>query len=287
MRGAEEAGFQAYVRSLRRWTPLDRETELELAQRWAEKRDPKAAHALVEANLLFVVKVANSFRRYGMPIADLVAEGNLGLLQAVQRFDASRDVRFVTYAAYWIRAYVLAYVVRHWSVVRFGSAARQTRLFFGLQRTRARLQSALGHTADPGEIDELLAKRFATTPEQIREMTGRLGDRDVSLDAPAYRTGSAAQVTQLFDDSDSQEDDLGQRQREQRVREELGRIDGKLNDRERYILQHRLLAEEPQTLFELGQSMRLSRERVRQLEERLKRKLRVVLSDLAPQAEAA
>jgi RNA polymerase sigma-32 factor len=287
MRGAEEPGFAAYVRSLRRWAPLDRQTEVALAQRWADERDPAAAQALVQANLLFVVKVANSFRRYGMPIADLVAEGNLGLLQAVRRFDAGREVRFVTYAAYWIRAYVLAYVVRHWSVVRFGSAARQTRLFFGLQRTRARLQSALGPSADPGDIDELLAKRFATTPEQIREMTGRLGDRDVSLDAPAYRTGSAAQVTQLFDDGDSQEDDLGQRQREQRVRDELGRIDGALSERERYILQHRLLADEPQTLLELGRSMQLSRERVRQLEERLKRKLRVVLSDLAPAAEAA
>jgi RNA polymerase sigma-32 factor len=205
----------------------------------------------------------------------------------VQHFDNTRGVRFVTYAAYWIRAYILAHVVRQWSLVRMGSAARQTRLFFGLQRTRARLQSALGHVVDPGEIDELLAARFATTPDQIREMSGRLGDRDVSLDAPAHRDGTAAQVTQLFDDSDSQEDDLGQRQRERRVREELGRIEGELSDRERYILEHRLLADEAETLFEIGRRLKLSRERVRQLEERLKLKLRRVLSDLAPKAEAA
>src|SRR3954451_3240718 len=155
---AEDQGFQAYLSAIQRFQPLDRETELKLARRWLRRGDRAAAHTLVTAHLRFVVKIANSYRGYGIKVADLVEEGNIGLLEAVKRFDPSRNLRFMTYAAYWIRAYILAHVLKQWSMVGVGTGPLQSKLFFRMARERAKITAALGDNMSESAIQERLAE---------------------------------------------------------------------------------------------------------------------------------
>src|SRR5438552_4033334 len=157
---AEDEGFRSYLSAISHFQPLDRETELKLARRWLRRKDFAAAHTLVEAHLRFVVKIANGYRGYGLRVADLVEEGNIGLLEAVKRFDPSRNLRFMTYAAYWIRAYILSHVLKQWSLVATGTGPMQSKLFFRMARERAKISAALGARNDTSEIEGLLAKRF-------------------------------------------------------------------------------------------------------------------------------
>jgi RNA polymerase sigma-32 factor len=284
----DDDGFSAYLSAIQHFQPLDRETELRLARRWRKRKDFDAANTLVEAHLKFVVKIANGYRGYGIRVADLVEEGNIGLLEAVRRFDPSRNLRFMTYAAYWIRAYILAHVLKQWSLVGVGTGPMQSKLFFRMARERAKITSALGATADESDVEELLAKKFGTSIERIRSMTGRLDGKDQSLDAAAYRDGSATGLDLLPDDvSEGPEQYTVRTQRCNLIRQRLGGLQNGLSSRERYILEHRLLTDEGDTLAEIGRKLGLSRERVRQLEERLKGKLRRALSEFQPQAMRA
>jgi RNA polymerase sigma-32 factor len=284
----DDDGFSAYLSAIQNFQPLDRETELRLARRWQKRKDFDAANQLVEAHLKFVVKIANGYRGYGIRVADLVEEGNIGLLEAVRRFDPSRNLRFMTYAAYWIRAYILAHVLKQWSLVGVGTGPMQSKLFFRMARERAKITSALGATADESDVEELLAKKFGTSPERIRSMTGRLDGKDLSLDAAAYRDGSATALDLLPDDvSEGPEQYTARTQRCDLIRARLGGLHNGLSSRERYILDNRLLTDEPDTLAEIGRKLGLSRERVRQLEERLKTKLRRALAEFQPQAMRA
>lgn len=279
----DDPGFQAYLSKIQRFEPLDRATELKLARRWLKKGDRDAAHQLVTAHLRFVVKIANSYRGYGIRVADLVEEGNIGLLEAVKRFDPSRNLRFMTYAAYWIRAYILAHVLKQWSLVGVGTGPMQSKLFFRMARERAKITSALGAAANESDVEGLLAKKFNTTPERIRDMTGRLEGKDASLDAAAYREGQATALDLLADDVSEGQDDRAERlERDHIVRHRISGLLRGLSARERYILDHRLLTDEPDTLADIGRELTLSRERVRQLEERLKLKLRRALAEFEP-----
>jgi RNA polymerase sigma-32 factor len=279
----EDAGFRAYLNAIQQFEPLDRETELKLARRWQRKHDLEAAHQLVRANLRFVVKIANHYRGYGFRIADLVEEGNIGLLEAVKRFDPSRNLRFMTYAAYWIRAYILAHVLKQWSLVGVGTGPLQSKLFFRMARERAKISAALGDNMSEDAIQARLAEKFNTTPERIRDMSGRLDGKDLSLDMAAYRDGSVSELDLLESDAEGQEDLCARAQRDDQVRRRLCRLMSSMNDRERYIVERRLLADEAETLAEIGRHLSLSRERVRQLEERLKHKLRRALAEFHPQ----
>lgn len=281
---AEDDAFQAYLSKIQQFEPLDRDTELKLARRWQKRGDVQAAHALVQAHLRFVVKIANGYRGYGLKVADLVEEGNIGLLEAVKRFDPSRNLRFMTYAAYWIRAYVLAHVLKQSSLVGVGTGPMQSKLFFRMARERAKIMTALGSDTSEADVEQLLAKRFGTTPERIRDMTGRLDGRDLSLDAAAYRDGSATGLDLLPDEqAEGQEDRAARLEQEDRIRACLGVVVRGLSVRERYILDHRLLSDDAATLADIGRHLNLSRERVRQLEERLKVKLRRALAEFEPQ----
>jgi RNA polymerase sigma-32 factor len=280
---AEDAGFRAYLNAIQRFQPLDRETELKLARRWLKRNDVEAAHTLVRANLRFVVKIANHYRGYGFRIADLVEEGNIGLLEAVKRFDPARNLRFMTYAAYWIRAYILAHVLKQWSMVGVGTGPLQSKLFFRMARERAKISAALGNNMSESAMEEKLAEKFGTTTERIRDMTGRLDGKDMSLDMAAYRDGSVSELDLLECDAEGQEDLCVKAQRDDLVRRRVCRLMQSMNDRERYIVERRLLADEAETLAEIGRHLSLSRERVRQLEERLKSKLRRALADFHPQ----
>jgi RNA polymerase sigma-32 factor len=281
----DDPGFQGYLSAIQQFAPLDRETELKLARRWLKRKDVSAAHTLVQAHLRFVVKIANSYRGYGLRVADLVEEGNIGLLEAVKRFDPSRNLRFMTYAAYWIRAYILAHVLKQWSMVGVGTGPMQSKLFFRMSRERAKITSALGAAANESDVEELLARKFGTTPERIRDMTGRLEGKDSSLDAAAFRDGQATALDLLPDEvSEGQEDRTARIQRDEVIRQRVGGLIRGLSPRERYILDNRLLTDEASTLAEIGRHLSLSRERVRQLEERLKLKLRRALAEFEPQA---
>lgn len=281
----EDRGFDRYLAAIGRFPILDRETELELARQY-RAGVKEAGDRLVQANLRFVVKIANGYRGYGFRVADLVEEGNLGLLEAVRRFDPERKLRFMTYAAYWIRAYILAHVLKQWSIVGVGTGPLQSKLFFRLQTERASLAQKLG--GDEGSIDATLAERFGTSVERIQAMSGRLAGRDSSLDAQVYDDSDVTMLDVLAADADDQEQRTADRQRDARVRAALRRVWHSLDERERLIVEERLLpGDEGATLAELGLRLGLSRERVRQLEERVKAKLRRVLEPLVSEAGLA
>ncbi len=280
----EDAGFTAYLASIQKYEPLDREEELRLARRWIRRKDREAADTLVRANLRFVVKIAMQYRGYGLRVSDLVEEGNIGLCEAVRRFDPSRGLRFMTYAAYWIRAYVLAHVLKQWSMVGVGTGPLQSKLFFRMSRERARITTALGADGTPSAVEERLAAKFGTSVERIRDMTGRLEAKDSSLDQAAWKDGAETQLDRLADDrGEGQEESFERLQRESIVRARVTGISRTLSPRERYILAKRLLCDEQDTLAEIGRHLNLSRERVRQIEDRLKLKLRRALPEFEPQ----
>lgn len=276
-RQGDDPGFRRYVSAIQHFPVLDREAELRLARRFKNQGDRKAADALVQSNLRYVVKIAAQYRGYGFRRADLVEEGNLGLLEAVLRFDPGRKLRFMTYASYWIRAYVLAHVLKQFSIVGVGTGPLQSKMFFRLHRERARLSAQLG--ADDSSIDSTLASTFHTSEERVRQMAERLDGRDASLDMVAYREGTTTLLDTLTDDRPSQEEDTATAERAARVRHYLAAARHQLDERERMILEERLLSTDDEvTLADLGRRMGLSRERVRQLEERVKHKLRRALS---------
>ena len=281
-----DAGFQTYLSGIAKYPLLTREDEVALARRYRDRGDRRAADVLVTSNLRFVVKIAAGFRGYGFRLADLVEEGNVGLLEAVERFDPERGRRFMTYAAFWIRAYILAYVLKSWSLVGVGTGPLQSKLFFRLQRERARIAARLG--AAGSELDARLARKFGTSEDRIREMQERLSHRDFSLDTVAYRDGATTLLELLPDQTADQERACAQAERDSIVRHRVADAIGNLDPREAFIVRERLLTEDPETLAEIGRSLGLSRERVRQLEERVKAKLRRALTDLREEtAEAA
>lgn len=269
---ASRSTLAAYRSAISRYRALDRATELEMAWRYRRDGDQTAAQALVESHLQFVVKVASQYRGYGMQLADLVEEGNIGLLEAVRRFEPSRSLRFKTYAIYWIRAYIVDHLLREWSIVGGGTGALVSRTFFRLRRERARLESQLGE--HDNSIDATLAQRFHTSEDEIRSMTQRVGNRDASLDAPAAGDGPTL-LDVLSDPASNPEMQTVTAQRNALVRSVVAGALASFDSRERLIVKKRLLADdEEMSLADLGRRLGVSRERVRQLEERTKSKLR-------------
>jgi RNA polymerase sigma-32 factor len=252
---------------------LSREEESELAFRIRDANDPVAARRLVEANLRYVVAIALTYRRYGVRLADLVSEGNVGLMIALAKFDPTRGTRFVTYAAHWIRAYVLDHVIRTWSIVGVGAGPLRSKVFFRLRREKARI---LAQTNDVAEAVVRLAERFGTTSEQMAVLAHRLEARDVSLDAKRYEDGSSTLLDGLPGDDDTQEDQYLRHERSHAVHASVRQAVDKLDPRERFIVEVRMMADGPEelSLAEIGRRLGVSRERARQLEARAKEKLR-------------
>jgi RNA polymerase sigma-32 factor len=272
----DDEGFARYVADIQKYPRLDREAEQKLARRWARRNDRATADALLRPNLRYVVSIAAQYKGYGFRMADLVEEGNIGLCEALRRFDPSRNLRFMTYASYWIRAYILAHVLKQWSIVGIGTGPLQSKMFFRLHRERARIASLGG---DPAQS---LATTFQASESRVSQIAERLDGRDVSLDVQAYRDGSQSLLETLRDDGVDSEQQAADGERDARVREALARVWDHLDDRERLIITERLWTDgEEKTLAELGRRLHLSRERVRQLEERVKRKLRRVLDPVA------
>ncbi len=271
-----DKALDRYIERVRAIPKLTREEEFALAKK-AQAGDEDAAHQIIEANLRYVVSVALQYRRYDIRLADLIAEGSVGLMTAIQKFDPDRGFRFVTYAGYWIRAYILETVVRSTTMVGGGAGALRSKMFFRLRRERARIAHI---TQDPSEQITLLAESFDVKEEKMRKMLRRLDSRDVSLDQQVFDdAGSATLVDTLVSDEDTPDNivanDRRQRALETRVSDALNVLDV----RERLIVERRLLSDDGMSLAALGRELGVSRERARQLEARAKKKLRAELSD--------
>jgi RNA polymerase sigma-32 factor len=271
--GGEGPSLSHYLASVHAIQPLSREHEYELALRVRDRDDPDAARRLIEANLRYVVAIAFGYRRYGVRIADLVSEGNVGLMVALKKFDPERGTRFVTYAAHWIRAYVLDHVIRAWSMVGVGAGPLRSKVFFRLRREKAKI---LALTSDPSLANEKLAARFGTTGEKIALLAHRLESRDLSLDTKVFDDGSATVLDTLPSDSESQEEDLLAHERQATIASCVRAAVAKLDSRERFIIEVRVMADGPEelSLAEIGRQLGVSRERARQLEARAKEKIR-------------
>jgi RNA polymerase sigma-32 factor len=269
-----------YIQRVRQMPELTREEEVELARAYRDRGDQLAAARLALANLRHVVSIATSYRRYGLPLADLIAEGNFGVVHAIRKYDPERGNRFVTYAAYWIRAYVLNYVIQSWSLVGVGSGPLRSKMFFRLRRERARIAGLVGE-GEAGE--QMLAERFGAPAEKVVEMARRLETRDVSLDTKVYDDGQRSLVETLVADQNDQEEQYQRAEEGALLRDVLVDAVQKLDPRERYIVETRMMAdpEEELSLAEIGRRLGVSRERARQLEARAKKKLRERLEPIA------
>ena len=274
------ASLDRYIQQVRAIPKLSREDEHQLALR-AREGDQDAADRLVEANLRYVIAIGLQYRRYGVTLGDLIAEGSVGLVTAVRKFDPHRGTRFVTYAGYWIRAFVLEAVVRSSTMIGAGSGPFRSKLFFSLRRERARLSNLI---ADPEELIATLANEFDTTSEKMTELLRRLDQREISLDAPAYHDSDSTLVEMLPGAAEPQDVIVARRRRQSGIELRLEGALSVLDDRERLIVEKRILSDDSASLASLGRELGVSRERARQLEARAKKKLAVELKDLAPAA---
>lgn len=263
-----------YVSDINRYKLLSREEEMELARAYRDSSDLQAAHRLVVSNLRFVVKISHEYRGYGFKLLDLVQEGNIGLMMAVKKFDPDKGYRLISYAVWWIRAYIQNFIIRSWSLVKLGTTQAQRKLFFKLrsEREKADREAGPGETADVGE----LAERLGVETSDIMDMEMRLGARDFSLDAEIDDGARQSHVDLLKFHGAGQESMVGDMEERQFVRSKVGEAMSNLNEKERYIVEHRLLADEPKTLHEIGQHFGISRERARQIEGNVLRKLKTV-----------
>lgn len=275
-----DSALSRYMTMVQQYPKLDREQETMLCTAWRDTGDRAAKEQLVRCHLRYVVAIALKYRRYGLPLSELIAEGNFGIVHALTKFDLERGNRFVTYAAYWIRAYILNYIIRSWSLVGVGSGALRSKMFFKLRRERVRIINLVGE----GEhADDLLAERFNMSREQIQGMVRRLEARDVSLDAKVFDDAVTTVVETLAAPSDDQEVSFSTSQTSVNAREVIQAAIKTLDHRERYIVEYRLMAdaEDELSLAEIGRRLGVSRERARQLESRAKRKLKQRIVELS------
>lgn len=261
-----EGGLSRYITEVRRFPVLKPEEEFMLAKRYQEHEDPRAAHRLVTSHLRLVVKVAMSYRGYGLPMGDVVSEGNIGLMQAVKRFDPDKGFRLATYAIWWIKASIQEYILRSWSLVKMGTTANQKKLFFNLRKAKSKL-SALGEGDLRPDQVKLIATRLGVEEHEVVEMNRRLGG-DSSLNVSMKEDSTSEWQDMLVDESDNQEMLVARSEENANRHLALGQALSALNTRERRIFEARRLLDEPLTLEALSEEFGISRERVRQIEAR-------------------
>jgi RNA polymerase sigma-32 factor len=288
---ANEGGLSRYLDEIRRFPMLEPGEEYMLAKSWREHGDRNAAHRLVTSHLRLVAKIAMGYRGYGLPISEVVSEGNVGLMQAIKRFDPDKGFRLATYAMWWIKAAIQEYILRSWSLVKMGTTANQKKLFFNLRKAKGRISALEEGDLKPDQVKQI-ATRLGVPEQDVIDMNRRLGG-DVSLNAPLREEGEGGEWQDwLVDNSASQESVLAAEQEGQNRLAALRDALGVLNPRERRIFEARRLAEDPITLEELSTEFGVSRERVRQIEVRAFEKIQdAVRKNLAereaPRAEAS
>jgi RNA polymerase sigma-32 factor len=268
-----ESGLARYLEEIRRLPMLEPQEEFTLAKHRREHGDRDAAHRLVTSHLRLVAKIAMGYRGYGLPISEVISEGNVGLMQAVKRFEPDKGFRLSTYAIWWIKAAIQEYILRSWSLVKMGTTANQKKLFFNLRKAKSRISALEEGDLRPDQV-KLIAKRLGVTEQDVVDMNRRLGG-DVSLNSPIREEGDSGEWQDwLVDDSISQETRLAESEQADNRRKALGEALTVLNERERRIFEARRLADEPITLEELADEFGISRERVRQIEVRAFEKVR-------------
>ncbi len=273
-----------YVSEINRYKLLTREGEMELALRYRDDNDLQAAHKLVVSNLRFVVKIAHEYRGYGFKLLDLIQEGNIGLMMAVKKFDPSKGYRLISYAVWWIRAYIQNFIIRSWSLVKLGTTQAQRKLFFKLRSERERADRAAGPGSTASTTE--LAQRLDVGETDVVDMEMRLSARDFSLDVELDEGARQTHLDLLKADGENQETELADLEEKALVRGKVQQAMRNLNEKEQYIVENRLMTDEPKTLHEIGEHFHISRERARQIEGNVLRKIRTALagSGLEPMA---
>jgi RNA polymerase sigma-32 factor len=262
-----ESGLTRYLEEIRRFPMLEPQDEFMLAKRWREHGDRDAAHKLVTSHLRLVAKIAMGYRGYGLPISEVISEGNVGLMQAVKRFEPDKGFRLATYAMWWIKAAIQEYILRSWSLVKMGTTANQKKLFFNLRKAKSKISALEDGDLRPDQV-KLIAKRLGVTEQDVVDMNRRLGG-DVSLNAPIRDDGDSGEWQDwLVDEVSDQETRLAEDEESDNRKKALGEALSVLNDRERRIFEARRLADDPITLEDLAAEFGVSRERVRQIEVR-------------------
>jgi RNA polymerase sigma-32 factor len=262
-----ESGLTRYLEEIRRFPMLEPQDEFMLAKRWREHGDRNAAHKLVTSHLRLVAKIAMGYRGYGLPISEVISEGNVGLMQAVKRFEPDKGFRLATYAMWWIKAAIQEYILRSWSLVKMGTTANQKKLFFNLRKAKSKISALEEGDLRPDQV-KLIAKRLGVTEQDVVDMNRRLGG-DVSLNAPIRDDGDSGEWQDwLVDDVSDQETRLAEDEESDNRKKALGEALSVLNERERRIFEARRLADDPVTLEDLAAEFGVSRERVRQIEVR-------------------
>jgi RNA polymerase sigma-32 factor len=258
-----------YVAEINRYSILTADEEFRLAVRLVKYNDMEAAETLVVSNLRFVVKIAHEYRNYGLKLADLVQEGNIGLMHAVKKFDPYKGYRLISYAVWWIRAYIQNYIIKSWSLVKIGTTQAQRRLFFKLGQAKRRLAELSEKRPEFAEIAETLGVR----PEEIAEMDLRMNQRDLSLDVSVGEDGESTHMDYLTYEGEDQETALIRKEEMELVQHNIARALTRLNEKESFIIRNRVMADNPLTLQQIGDRYQITRERARQIEKQALRKL--------------
>jgi RNA polymerase sigma-32 factor len=262
-----------YIADINRFPILPAEEEFKIAVRFKKNNDMEAAEKLVTSNLRFVVKIAYEYKNYGVKLIDLIQEGNIGLMHAVKKFDPYKGYRLISYAVWWIRAYIQNFVIKSWSLVKVGTTQAQRKLFFKLGQTKKKLQGLSEKNPEFKDISDILNVK----EREIEEMDLRLTNRDVSLDASVNNEGESMYIDYLVHEGESQEKSLIKKEETALVKKNIAGALANLNQRESYIVRHRIMADKPETLQEIGNKFNVTRERTRQIEKEALKKLRAMI----------
>jgi RNA polymerase sigma-32 factor len=275
-----KGSLEAYLVEINKYPVLSREEERRLALHYRATGDPAAAHKLVTSNLRFVVKIAYEYSSYGIKMADLIQEGNIGLMKAVQKYDPDKGYKLISYAVWWIRAYVQNHILNSWSLVKIGTTQAQRKLFYKLRQAKRALIGAKESESLNDEEADKLAEQLNVKGNEVMEMEVRLG-RDSSLNAQVGEDGTST-FLDMLPGVENQEEAVAGGEIQKILKREVAKALTHLDDREKYIVEKRLMSDDPITLQAIGDKYKVSRERARQLEERAKKKLKAILSDTVP-----
>jgi len=273
--------LDVYIAEINRFAILTADEEFTLAVKFKKYNDMEAAEKLVVSNLRFVVRIAHEYRNYGMKLADLIQEGNIGLMHAVKKFDPYKGYRLISYAVWWIRAYIQNYIIKSWSLVKIGTTQTQRKLFFKLNQAKKKLEALSQKNPEFGEIAESLGVKKI----EIEEMDLRLSNRDVSLDASINEDGDSTHMDYLTYEGEDQETILIKKEEMDLIKENIAGALANLNEKESYIIKHRIMADDPETLQEIGNRYKITRERARQIEKQALKKLALALPYLGKEPE--
>ena len=277
---SNEGSLTHYLQQIKKFPMLSQKEEMSLARKWINKGDTAAAHKLVTSHLRLVARIAMGYKGYGLPITELISEGNIGLMQAVKKYDPEKGFRLSTYAMWWIRAAIQEYVLKSWSLVKIGTTAAQKKLFFNLKKIKNQLTSYNDGSLKPDQVKEI-AERLDVTEAEVSDMEGRISGTDYSLNAVVSEDGESEWQDWLVDEDADQEVKLAEKEELGKRKNLLSKAINILNEREQEIIHARKLSEVPKTLEELSKAYKISRERVRQIEEKAFAKLQLEMVNLA------